>query len=116
MCSATQDGLRVLRSKEEVSEAAGRRSATGPGKPYWKIPAGSTGPVTAFVGKMGAAGGGALAPLLVVLTDVVVVAIEGLGVSLRDANIEAVTAAPVAALAAAIRAKVAFDMAFRRAF
>lgn len=43
MCSATQCGLRVRRSKEEVREGAGRRSATGPGKPYLKRPLGSTG-------------------------------------------------------------------------
>ena len=42
MCSATQAGLRVRRSKEDVREFAGRRSATGPGKPYWKRPLGST--------------------------------------------------------------------------
>src|SRR5689334_20545927 len=42
MCSATHAGFRVRRSKEEVSEGAGRRSFTGPGKPYWKRPLGST--------------------------------------------------------------------------
>lgn len=43
MCSATHAGFLVRRSKEEVRDAAGRRSATGPGKPYWKRPLGSTG-------------------------------------------------------------------------
>ena len=45
MCSATQCGLRVRRSKEEVREGAGRRSEIGPGKPYLKRPLGSTGGV-----------------------------------------------------------------------
>ena len=42
ICSATHAGFRVRRSKDDVSEAAGRRSATGPGNPYWKRPLGST--------------------------------------------------------------------------
>lgn len=43
MCSATQAGFLVRRSYEDVKDAAGLRSATGPGKPYWKRPEGSTG-------------------------------------------------------------------------
>lgn len=43
MCSATQTGLRRRRSKEDTREARVARSATGPGNPYWKSPAGSTG-------------------------------------------------------------------------
>ena len=50
MCSATQDGLRVRRSKEDVRALTGRKSATGPGKPYWKRPFGSTGGVMAVMG------------------------------------------------------------------
>jgi hypothetical protein len=42
MCSATQAGLRVRRSYEDVRDGVGRRSAMGPGKPYWKRPLGST--------------------------------------------------------------------------
>lgn len=49
MCSATQDGLRVRRSKALVRERVSIWSATGPGKPYWKSPAGSTGAVAAGV-------------------------------------------------------------------
>jgi hypothetical protein len=43
MCSATQEGLRRRRSKEDINAFRAARSATGPGKPYWKRPAGSTG-------------------------------------------------------------------------
>lgn len=43
MCSATHEGLRSLRSYEETSALRVARSATGPGNPYWKSPAGSTG-------------------------------------------------------------------------
>jgi hypothetical protein len=43
MCSATQVGLRVRRSKALVRGALVRRSAMGPGNPYWKRPVGSTG-------------------------------------------------------------------------
>ena len=34
MCSATQCGFLVRRSKQEVVEAVGRRSDVGPGNPY----------------------------------------------------------------------------------
>ena len=47
MCSATQCGFRVARLNDEVREEPARRSATGPGKPYWKRPFGSTGFVKA---------------------------------------------------------------------
>ena len=43
MCSATHCGFRVRRSKAEVVERVGWRSDTGPGKPYWNRPLGSTG-------------------------------------------------------------------------
>ena len=61
MCSATQCGFLLARSKEDVREAAARRSATGPGKPYWKTPAGSTGGTAGTLGsslRMGTGGGG----------------------------------------------------------
>jgi len=45
-CSATQCGLRVKRLKAERCEGVVRVSATGPGKPYRSIPAGSTGETT----------------------------------------------------------------------
>ena len=81
MCSATQCGFRVRRSKEDVREAAGRRSATGPGKPYWKIPLGSTGLWAAMAGCVilgtGGRGVGLGGPVVVV---VVVVVMDG-GVS-----------------------------------
>ena len=44
MCSATQEGLRVRRSKAPVRGRLSRASETGPGKPYCRIPLGSTGP------------------------------------------------------------------------
>jgi hypothetical protein len=111
MCSATQCGLRVRRSKEDVREAALRRSATGPGKPYWKTPLGSTGRagVAATCGMPGTGGIGAGrgGPVVVV----VVVVVVDRGVSFFDVvKRAAVAAAPVAAPAAAIKAKVTFDM------
>lgn len=46
-CSATQCGFRVNRLKEDRCEGVDRVSAIGPGKPYRRIPAGSTGETTA---------------------------------------------------------------------
>lgn len=51
MCSATQAGLRVLRSKAKVVERVGRRSDIGPGKPYWNKPEGFTGVIESFLDK-----------------------------------------------------------------
>lgn len=59
MCSATQLGLRVMRLKDEVSEDAARRSETGPGNPYWKRPAGSTGETAGTFGSSRRTGTGA---------------------------------------------------------
>lgn len=62
MCSATQLGLRVVRLYEEVREEALRRSETGPGKPYWNRPDGSTGAAAAralgSIAPMGTGAGG----------------------------------------------------------
>lgn len=49
MCSATQDGLRVRRSKALERGRVLISSAIGPGKPYWKRPTGSTGAEAAGV-------------------------------------------------------------------
>ena len=61
-------------------------SATGPGKPYWKRPVGSTGPATAgFMkgsGREGTDAGGVRrdgGPAMVVVVDVMVVVGEDLG-------------------------------------
>lgn len=82
MCSATQDGLRVRRSKEDVRAFAGRRSATGPGKPYWKRPFGSTGGATAVTGlDMGTGTAGSGEVVDGVETVVLLVAMVGTGFS-----------------------------------
>lgn len=80
MCSATHAGFRVLRSYDDVREAAGRRSLTGPGKPYWKRPFGSTialraAAAAAGEGMAGTEGTGAGRPGPV--TVVVVVVMDG---------------------------------------
>jgi len=75
MCSATQVGLRRRRSKEETREARVARSATGPGKPYWKSPAGSTGGArTVVVDKTAGTGIAALVVEVEVVDMVVLVA------------------------------------------
>ena len=73
MCSATQAGLRVRRSKAEVVDGVGWRSETGPGKPYWKRPEGWTGAISSLegVGGIGTGGWG------VVGADRVVVSVDG---------------------------------------
>ena len=80
MCSATQCGLRRARSKQEVREAAARRSATGPGKPYWNTPEGSTGGTAGTLGssrRIGRGGGGVVRvgslEMVVVVVDTVCV-------------------------------------------
>lgn len=108
MCSATQEGLRSRRSKEDTRACRVARSAMGPGKPYWKSPAGSTGEIISFAGKKPVTGAG---------TDVVDVAETDVEDAIACAffsdlveYIAAVTPAPVAALKAAIIAKVVLDM------
>ena len=76
MCSATQWGLRRARSKQEVKAPAARRSETGPGKPYWKTPEGSTGGTRGTLGssrRMGRGGGGVVR---VGSLEIVVVVVE----------------------------------------
>ena len=114
MCSATQEGLRSLRSKEEIRACRVARSATGPGNPYWNNPAGSTGGTMSLVGIGTVFGIGAG-------TDVVDVADTDVAedtawawawafFSERVEYIAAVTPAPVAADTAAMIAIVAFDI------
>ena len=92
-------------------ERPGRRSFTGPGNPYCKIPAGFTGGRISFAGRgEGPAGTGGKGD-----------ALEGMSMGgeagdctvLRsdlEAKNAAVAAAPVAAEAAAMMAMVAFDI------
>lgn len=109
MCSATQCGLRVRLSKEDVNDGAGRRSLIGPGKPYWKTPEGSTGEMRAGIGLGIGAGIGAGGPVVVEVTVVVEVVVGGIaGAVLRDEKKAAVQAAPVAA--PAMTATVILDM------
>lgn len=75
MCSATQEGLRRRRSKEETRAWRVARSAMGPGKPYWKRPAGSTGEIISFAGNAPGIGAG---------TEVVDVAETELDVAVRS--------------------------------
>ena len=45
ICSATHEGFLSRRSKDDIKEGRSAKSLTGPGKPYWNIPAGFTGDV-----------------------------------------------------------------------
>lgn len=92
----------------DVREAAGRRSFTGPGKPYWKIPFGSTGGVRAAA-RTGTAGTDVVGRGGPVTVVVVVVMVGGTFCFFVDIN-AAVAAAPAAAPPAAMIAKVTFDM------
>jgi hypothetical protein len=93
----------------DVREAAGRRSFTGPGKPYWKTPLGST------IARLAAAAGEGIAGTDVAgrggpVTVVVVVVVVGGRDSFFPESRAAVAAAPAAAPPAAIIAKVTLDM------
>ena len=116
ICSATQDGFRSRRSKEEMRECLVARSAIGPGKPYWKRPAGSTGDIISLAerGRVPDTGAGTE------VVDVAETAVEDANAwaffSDRVAYIAAVTPAPVAALTAAIIARVVFDILKRFRF
>lgn len=120
MCSATQCGFRVWRLKEEVNDVAVRRSATGPGKPYWKRPLGSTRAFDGVVTGIAAGIGTGTGPVAVRVAEtvveageetvVVVMDVVGGSFSLREEKRAAVAAAPVAAPAAATMAKVTLDM------
>lgn len=111
MCSATQYGFLVRRSKAEVVETLGRRSLIGPGKPYWKTPVGFTGGTISFrsgVGRGVGTGGEGDAGVGTVRVERVAV-----GDSLcwdRNVRIAAVAAEPAAAETAAMMAKLVFDM------
>ena len=110
MCSATQEGLRSRRSKEETSAFRVARSAIGPGNPYWKSPAGSTGGIISFpaIGRLAGTGAGRE---VVEVADIEVDDFAAwIFFSERVEYIAAVTPAPVAALTAAMIAIVVFDM------
>lgn len=108
MCSATQAGFRVRLSKAEVVDRVGCMSLTGPGKPYWKRPDGSTGGMMALEGKgdIGTGGWGVVgvgAPTTIVTG----------GVEILRSRVEksaAAAAAPVRADTPATTANVVFDM------
>ena len=88
------------------------RSLTGPGKPYWKRPHGSTGAKISFAVRIGPPGRGIGGDVVVGWSVVVGVVML---VTFRAVEVEyiaAVAAAPTAAPAAAIRANVVFDMMF----
>src|SRR5512142_1233855 len=126
MCSTTQCGLRRRRSNDEMRACRVATSATGPGKPYSKRPAGLTGGGAARGfeeedeapcgggAKMADAGTGPGGPTVVVVA--VAVMVLGLAAAsnflspLRSEYMAAVAAAPAAALAAARTARVALDM------
>lgn len=110
MCSATQEGLRSRRSKEETRALRVARSAIGPGKPYWNSPAGSTGGIISFpaIGRLAGTGAGRE---VVEVADIEVDDFAAwIFFSERVEYIAAVTPAPVAALTAAMIAIVVFDM------
>lgn len=110
MCSATQEGLRSRRSKDETSAFRVARSAIGPGKPYWKSPAGSTGGMISLpaIGRLVGTGAGRE------VVEVADIEVEDFAAwiffSERVEYIAAVRPAPVAALTAAMIAIVVFDM------
>jgi hypothetical protein len=113
MCSATQEGLRSRRSKEDTSALRVARSATGPGKPYWKRPVGSTGGIISLA-DMGSVDGTEAGTLVVDFgaADVADVADATVCSFFSDLveYMAAVTPAPVAALTAAIIASVVLDI------
>jgi hypothetical protein len=77
MCSTTHAGFRVRLSKLEVREDVGRKSAIGPGKPYWKRPFGSTGGCRVLRGLRAKPGAGTGAGSDVAEGDAVVVVVIG---------------------------------------
>ena len=111
MCSATQAGLRVLRSKAEMVERVGRRSDIGPGKPYWKRPEGFTGLIRSFLDDW--IGTGVAGDVGVVGVGTLLVGLGGTAVTLqsrRDDKNAAEAAAPAAAETPAMIATVVFDI------
>jgi len=113
ICSATQDGFRNRRSKEEMRECRVARSATGPGNPYWKSPAGSTGGSISR-GREAGPGTGAGTGVVEVAETVVEDATAWIFFSDRVEYMAAVKPAPVAAETAAMITKVVLDMAKRK--
>ena len=124
MCSATQYGFRRVRSNDDVKDGAARKSLTGPGKPYWNTPEGSTGGIAGTRGSSrntgtgtGAGGAGDVldGPFDVDRVDVVATVVCASVCFLCDPPKPikaAVVAAPTAADAPATRARVNFDMTF----
>lgn len=113
MCSATQLGFRVIRLKDEVRGREARRSDTGPGKPYWKSPAGSTGFwTTGTTGALAGSGVGGVIGEDVAILDVVEGSVggKGCGFDLDEPNMSAETLAPARAEAPATMAKVVLDI------
>lgn len=110
ICSATHDGFRRRRSKDETSACRVARSATGPGKPYWKRPDGSTGGIITVVAIGMVCGDGIGVEVVEVAEIEVLDAAAWTFFSERVEYIVAVMAAPDAALMAAMRAIVVFDM------
>lgn len=113
MCSATQVGFRSRRSKEDIREGRVARSDIGPGKPYWKRPVGSTGGGRpSFI--VGIVGIGPKTGAGTEVVDVAETAVDDatacIFFSERVWYIAAVTPAPVAALTAAMIARVVFDI------
>ena len=110
ICSATQAGFRVRRSKADVVDGVGCRSETGPGNPYWKSPAGLTAVRISLVEKgcwSDVEGGGEVA-VGIIATGVADA--EGALRSPREEKKAAVAAAPVAAETPAMIADVVFDI------
>lgn len=103
----------MRRSKDDVREAAGRRSLTGPGNPYWNRPLGSTNCLRVPAGEEIAGtedkGVGRGGPVTVVVV-VVETAVGGRVSRFEVEYIAAVAAAPAAAPPAAMIAKVSLDM------
>jgi hypothetical protein len=110
ICSATQEGFRRRRSKDEMSALRVARSFTGPGNPYWKSPAGSTGEAIWDAAKGLAIGAGAGTDIVDVADTAVEEATAWAFFSDLVEYMAAVTAAPVVALTAAMTARVVLDM------
>jgi hypothetical protein len=101
--------------KEERCEGVVDRSEMGPGKPYWRMPVGETGETVAGVGAVPGTGDGGdvFVGLLVVGLGIVV---ERFGCCFClevEEKMAAVAAEPAKAEAAAMRARVVFDIVER---
>lgn len=105
--------------KDAICDGVDKESDTGPGKPYWRIPLGSTGEmsagdgveVTGTAGNDAAGGGGTTG--VEVITFVPFNVSVGVGAGMLSLDLEkmiALSEAPAAADAAATMARVDFDM------